>query len=211
MPLARRCASSELELLRRVLSAVDGLLLLVLRQGEEVIGLSARDQPLGGADAANHLRHRCAAIDVPDVQRPPGEAEEGGLLPRHVVARRDRIEYCGRHGAGNVEEETIVLEARHARGRQVAGAAQRRALDGSAAAAPRPPPCAATDRCPARRCNLRRGHPIRRIGPRRRRARRRRRRRVEEVPNPQDGDGADNSGDGIDGAVARIRMGRRPA
>ncbi len=36
----------ELELLRRVLSAVDGLLLLVLRQGEEVIGLSARDQPL---------------------------------------------------------------------------------------------------------------------------------------------------------------------
>ena len=50
----------ELELLRRVLSAVDGLLLLVLRQGEEVIGLSARDQPLRGANVANHIcARRC--------------------------------------------------------------------------------------------------------------------------------------------------------
>jgi hypothetical protein len=41
----------QLQFLRRILSAVDGLL-LVLRQREEVIGLEARDQRLGDANVA---------------------------------------------------------------------------------------------------------------------------------------------------------------
>jgi hypothetical protein len=41
----------QLEFLRRILSAIDGLL-LVLRQPEDVTGLEARDQRLGGADVA---------------------------------------------------------------------------------------------------------------------------------------------------------------
>src|SRR3954470_10737734 len=105
---------------------------------------------------------RGAIVDAPEVQRPPGEANEAGLQPCHAVARGDLVEHLWlhRYGRGNVEQNAIVLEARHAGGRQVTGAAQGRVLnDRAATAAARPATWRNT-----RQLDLRRRYPIRGIG-----------------------------------------------
>ncbi len=164
----------EFELFRGILSAVDRLL-LVLRQGENVIGLEARDLRLGDADVPAHLRYRGAIVDAPDVQRSPGETNEAGLQSRHAVTRSNLVEHLRRYACGNIENESIILEARHARRRQVAGAAQRRALNGGSGERRTAAPCTgaatSTTACTTTtwcKLHVRWSHAVRRIRSRRR-------------------------------------------
>ena len=113
----------QIELLRRILIAVQRCRLF-LRQRIEIIRLHTRDQTLG-ADIADHVLHRTAAIEAPAMQSAPGEAECRGLHARHGVTRRNRFERLLRRGRRHVENDFGRKEARLADRRQVAGGPQR--------------------------------------------------------------------------------------
>ncbi len=115
----------EVELLRRILIVVDGLL-LVLRQLIDVVGLNAGDDPVGRADVADHVLDRGAAIDVPAVQRAAGKADADGLLPRHGVVGGNLLKDLLGHVRGNVEDHLGRHEAGLANRRQVAAGPQLR-------------------------------------------------------------------------------------
>ena len=131
----------QLELLRGVLGAVDGLL-LVLGEDIEVVRLCAGDhQPIDrvGAYIRDHVRHRGTAVDTPAVERPAGETQGAGFYLRHRMAPAKIIENLPGHAQRDVEDEFGRNETRLADRRQITAGAQRLNLgpdDALAAAAP---------------------------------------------------------------------------
>ena len=108
----------QLELLRSILSAVDG----PFRLAPTCIGNSAvPPRPaLRQHRHPDHIRHRGTIVDSPNVQGASSKVKSGCLNPRHFVTRRNLIKHLGGTGQWNVENNVGPIKARFTSRRQVA-------------------------------------------------------------------------------------------